>query len=273
MREVYTCLARRFSQRLKGCTMRYTAWITASILSLSTCIAQAATLVSESFEGYLAGSNLVGQGGWVNVAGYSGAGLLVGPGSLLSTSVLDGQLVPGGGISAIARSLDNAIDPATITTFSADAYAASLASGHNSFIGLMSGGSFAATWSANNTIPGWLLDVSTATGLSFSTVRQDIPGGGAMPIKLGIVLDGMANEIYGIYDFGAGLQQTAHFTISTNQIAAISGIGVGVDFRFGSNQIEYDNLVVQSIPEPANVILMSLGLAVVLLSNLRRRFR
>ncbi len=39
------------------------------------------------------------------------------------------------------------------------------------------------------------------------------------------------NEVYGIYAFGAGWQQTPHFAITPAQIASITGVGIDADRR------------------------------------------
>lgn len=83
------------------------------------------------------------------------------------------------------------------------------------------------------------------------------------------MLDGTLGEIYGIYDFGNGLMETARFPITQAQIATISGMGVAVDYRVGANHIEFDNFVVSSVPVPATAWL--LGSALLGLARCKRR--
>lgn len=82
----------------------------------------AEVIFSETFEAYAPGSNLVGQGGWVGQFGPND--LRVGPGTGLSTQVLDGALdIATAEQSYAGRQFDTALNPGIKTTLLADAFA------------------------------------------------------------------------------------------------------------------------------------------------------
>lgn len=83
---------------------------------------------------------------------------------------------------------------------------------------------------------------------------------------MSIVVDGVANEVYGVYDFGSGPLQTPHYAVTDAQIATLNEVGVEFDFR-GTLGPELDNLrvfddVASAVPEPGTALLAaaSLGL-------------
>lgn len=256
-----------------GCGVRAAGL--AAMLLLSGAASAQVTLLSDDFEAYAPGSNLVGQNGWVS---QYGPGLRVGrPGTNLPTQVLDGHLFPGSSAqAAIARLFALPIDPSKITALQIDVHTVDAFSSDNSFFGFDVGGGpdnfvlDGALWAADR-ITGWRLNVEGLIGLPYGSAPQLVAGGFGTAVKLGIVVDGVANEVYGIYDFGVGWQQTAHFAITPAQIASITGVGIEVDHRFGRTSIEYDNLLVQSVPEPSTYALWLAGIAGLGLMRARRR--
>ena len=97
------------------------------------------------------------------------------------------------------------------------------------------------------------------------------------PVKMSIVIDGVANEVYGVYDFGGGALQTPHYAVTDAvtdaQIATLNEVGVEFDFR-GTLGAELDNLrvfdnVAASVPEPGTALLVDASLG--LLGFARRR--
>lgn len=238
----------------------------------AACVATpiaATTLFQEDFESYAVGSNLTGQGGWV--PDYVNSTLNIGNGTFLPGKVLNGLDRTNSAENITARPLGFALDPNRITTFAFDAYASRGSSTHNASVGLGSSsisdfqysGVF---WNAelyySPTGSRWTFDVRALTGNSSALIV--VSGGYDTPVKMSIVVDGVANEVYGIYDFGSGPQQTPHYAVTDAQIATLNEVGVHFDFR-NWRGAEIDNLRVfdnVGVPEPGTALLLaaSLGL-------------
>ena len=195
----------------------------------------------------------------------------VGNGSFLPTKVLNGLAPTNGAQNYSARPLGFALDPNHITTFSFDAYATSQGT-HNAVIELgnasvrnfvLSG----PTWTLALFGPGglrWRFEASALTG-SLSDFAV-VLGGYDTPVKMSIGIDGVANEVYGVYDFGGGASKTPHYAVTDAQIATLNEVGVEFDFR-GTLGPELDNLRLfdnfsSAVPEPgtASLIAASFGL-------------
>lgn len=251
--------------------------IIAVVATLVAAPVAAATLFEENFEAYAVGSNVTGQGGWV--PDYVNSTLNVGNGSFLPGKVLNGLDRTNGGQNYSARPFGFALNPSVITTYSFDAYASSTGSTHNSGTGFGNAniGNFylsGPAWTASlfgAAGPRWHFDVGNFNGNSGDYI--DILGGYDTPVKMSIVVDGVANEVYGVYDFGSGALQTPHYAATDAQIATLSEVGVSFDFR-GTRGPELDNLrvfdSVSSVPEPSIALLMSTALGLVF-SVARRR--
>ena len=177
-----------------------------------------------------------------------------------------------------ARPLGFALDPNRITTLAVDAYASSGARVHDTVIGFGNASiqTFTASgvfWTANLISSGrWDFNAVPLTGHAGDSFI--VVGGYGTPVKMSIVVDGVANEVYGIYDFGGGPLQTPHYAITDVQIATLNEVGVVFDFRSGTRGAELDNLRVfdnisTAVPEPGTAVLVSASLG--LLGFARRR--
>lgn len=229
----------------------------------------AATLFQEDFEAYAVGSNITGQGGWVS--DYTFSEINVGNGAHLSTKVLNGLAPTNDQQNYSARPLGFSLDPDGITTLSFDAYAVN-AGGvytHNALIGLGNSGlaqfnTGGVYWAPERVGFGpdyhWLFVASSLTGAG-SDIFSVPAGGYNTAVAMSIVIDGVANEVYGIYDFGAGALQTPHYAVTDAQIATLDELGVEVDFRYsyaGYVGPELDNLALSQVPLPgAGLLLLS----------------
>jgi hypothetical protein len=235
----------------------------------------AGVLYQEDFEAYAVGSNITGQGGWVPDYAYSA--INVGNGAHLPTKVLNGLLPTNDQQNYSARPLGFSLDPDAISTLSFDAYAVN-AGGvhtHNALIGIgdssimlfNSGGIY---WAVERVGGGpdyhWAFFASSLTGTS--TDIYNLPAGGYnTAVAMGIVIDGVANQVYGIYDFGAGPLETPRYAVTDAQIATLDELGVEVDFRYsyaGYVGPELDNLLLSEtgggqVPEPSTLSLAGLG--------------
>lgn len=245
------------------------SWLAALVLGIAAALpARAALLFSEDFESYAPGSNLVGQGGWAE-GNVGGSVLTVNPGTFLPTRVLDGRATTGVGQANVAtHSLPLASDPNVITTLRFDAYATTATPiTHNMAVGIIDAPVPALTqlaiWYPEpfQRPQGWTF---TFGGDLFHVI-----GGFDQPVTMAIVIDGIANEIYGLYDFGSGMTQTPHFGITDAQITAFRDLWLFVDHRdlgFYTG-MEVDNIQVfdntglpTPIPEPASLLLLGAGL-------------
>ncbi|WP_300340871.1 hypothetical protein [Accumulibacter sp.] len=236
----------------------------------------ATTLFQENFEVYAVGSTVTGQGGWV--PDYVNSTLNVGNGTFLPTKVLNGLAPTNGGQNFSTRPLGLGLDPNLITTLSFDAYATS-GGAHNALIGL------AETTILNfaESGPYWQLDLSGPGGRGWRFYAGNLNGtpgdfihlvgGYNTPVKMSIVIDGVANGVYGVYDFGGGPLQTPHYAVTDAQIATLNEVGVEFDFR-GTLGPELDNPrvfdnVSAVVPEPGSALLVAAPLG--LLGFNRRR--
>ena len=257
-----------------------TVAITAIAATLVASPVAAATLFEENFEAYAVGSSVTGQGGWV--PDYVNSTLNVGNGSFLPSKVLNGLDPANGDENISARPLGFAFDPNRITTFSFDAYATSDGT-HNAQIGLgnssilhfaLSGPAWTPYGVPRFGLPGphWHFDAGAITGVPSNFV--DLLGGYDTPVRMSIVVDGVAKEVYGVYDFGSGAQQTPHYAVTDVQIATLNEVGVYFDFRGGRGP-ELDNLRVfdnvPSVPEPSIAVLMSSALGLIVFVARRRQ--
>jgi hypothetical protein len=273
------------------------AALLASFLVLSAPIgASAALLFSEDFEGHANGSTVATANGWtgaiVNVNDSAHFG---------GSRVLDGTDASGtvDGFATIERGLGGTLDGAASHRMSVDVYAqtASLPS-HNNGLGMSASGGASAFnggvyWSVlydlNNVsgATGYVFDARSMTGNSSDFFLLNGPFDSVQTFE--IVLDGLGGEVYGVYDFGSGTQETTRFTVSAAEIAAIDQVFGFFDFRsanpggvfastgrgtqFGG--AEWDNLSVngsfEAVPEPAMSGLLCLGVAGMFAVRRRRR--
>ncbi len=211
-------------------------------------------LFSEDFEAYTPGSNLAGQGGW------TGDEIRVGNGAFLDTNVLNGRDDIGIKIqSNVSHSLSRSLNSSEITKLTFDAWATSnFPLTHNMVVG------FGNTQDSiypdvfwypaenSSSLPrSWTFLARALTGNADH--RFDISGGYNQAVTLSIVVNGAANEIFGIYDFGAGPKETPHFNITPEQIKSLNTVAISADFRapttstpLGSQYIggEFDNILV-----------------------------
>ena len=228
-------------------------------------------LFSEDFQAYQAGSALGGQGGWVG----TGASILVGHSSGLNSLVMDGQQATGTSFGYVTHSLLQPLSAADTITLSFDAYAPSPSTvTHNSgfYLGDFSTG---VGWFINGGVPGWTFDARGITGNAGSdTVGfQSISGGYALQVPLKVVIDGPAHQVYGIYDFGSGPQQTTHYSVTAQEIQGIDSVLGFADFRNGRLGIQVDNIMVTAVPEPGTVLAGALALAFTVLPLVKRASR
>lgn len=230
---------------------------------------QADTLLLEDFESYVSGSNLVGQGGWVE--GETNSVITIANGTFLPSLVVDGRALTGQGQqNSVERSLSRALDPSATTTLLYEAYAPSVGPiAHNSLIYFDMFGPGVAALSAGwfpqafvGFRPGWMF---TVAGNTFF-----VTGGYDRRVEMGVVVDGSANEIYGLYDFGSGSLVTPRYSVSDADIAAITGLYLYVDHRGpGYSGMEIDNIRVfdsrvSVVPELSGLWWLGSGLAGVL---------
>jgi hypothetical protein len=114
-----------------------------------------------------------------------------------------------------------------MTTLLFDAYAVSSApTTHDTGVSIDSlGPGFGANhirWQADTVggFRGWRFVVSVGGSSNLFSV----PGGFDRRVVMSIVLDGVANEVYGLYDFGGGFVQTPHFAVTDAQLADLNAV-------------------------------------------------
>lgn len=248
-------------------TIELTVAALAIAASLVATPVAATTLFQEDFEAYAVGSNITGQGGWV--PDYVNSAINVGNGSFLPTRVLNGFDRTNGAQNFSARPLGFALNPDRINTLAFDAYAKSGAT-HNAVVGLGNSSiqifALSGPYWQNDFFAGhnWRFSAQNLTGKPGDFI--DVSGGYDTLLRMSIVVDGIANEVYGVYDFGGGPLQTPHYAVTDAQIATLNEVGVHFDFR-GTLGPELDNLrvfdnVAAAVPEPGTALLIaaSLGL-------------
>jgi hypothetical protein len=154
------------------------------------------------------------------------------------------------------------IDPALKTTFTFDAFAGTTF--HNQFIGLHPLGAR----SPNSDAIFWDVNANLGNGWEFvpggPLLTSFVAGGINQPVKLGIVMDGTTNELYGLYDFnGAGFLETQRYPITTARIATMNSLNIYVDHRNNPDRgIEADNFLVTEVPAPeptASGMILAMG--------------
>ena len=257
---------------------------TLHLIGLSSAIiaglAHGQVLFTENFESYTVHSNLNGQSGWtVDNTGNNNI-VWVENGTLLTGSkVLAGHTNDIGNISFAQKALSSALSPSAITTLMFDAYATTVSPVTQNFsLGFARQGlpnafpfvrdSQVAYWGASSSGSMWSFEASTAHG---SSASASFSSQYDKPVHLGVVVDGPAGMIYGVYDFGSGVTgETPHYTISSNMIASMDAITAAVQYGFGGG--EFDNISVQAVPEPATYALMA-GLAALIGVVIRWRSR
>jgi hypothetical protein len=229
----------------------------AAVFSLGTSASLfAQTIVfMHDFESCPEGSNLAGQGGWVGYTDptYTNDGPPVIPikmGDWLSTKVVDGHSPAGEHQQHLAEH-PYPTSPSLITTFTWDEYAPS--GTHNQYVGLHPFGAHAPTsdslsWSLNHGV--WQFIQGGADPVYSLSTSVNATGFDHL-VKLGIVLDGVHNELYGLFDFtGSGFLETPHVAITTSRIASMDAVNIYVDHRGNFDGIEADNFKVVVTPEP-----------------------
>ncbi len=83
-----------------------------------------------------------------------------------------------------------------------------------------------------------------------------VQGGYDQAVTLRIVLNGLTNEAFGLYDFGGGFVETPHFAVTQLELAALNTVALYVDHRTPNGGMEVDNLIVTSaVPEPSTILL------------------
>lgn len=224
-------------------------------------------LFSEDFESYADGSILGGQNGWQDTTTGSRR-MHVGDGNYLPTLVLDGRYTPNccGGIAFASKSLAHTVNPLSTTVMTFDAFAVSSGTATTN-TGVYFGKAAAPLnnlslgWGANATGL-WVFDARGVTGNPANDwvtpepifTTYDRPG------RLEVVVDGINGFVYGNYDFGGGVSgQTPQFAVTNSQISQLGAITIYVDFntpsRLGG---EFDNILVEEIPEPSNLAIIGL---------------
>ncbi|MBS1831027.1 MAG: hypothetical protein JST93_37385 [Acidobacteria bacterium] len=234
-------------------------------------------LFTEDFESYADGSILGGQNGWQDTTTGSQR-MRVGNGNYLPTRVLDGRDTPVccGGISFAAKPFSQAINPQSVTILSFDGYAVSSGTPTTN-TGVYFGAAaqilnnLSVGWGTNTT-GFWVFDARGATGNSQNSwetpepifTTYDRPG------RLEVIVDGINGIVYGRYDFGGGISgQSPQYAITSQQISQLGSVAIYVDLntpgRLGG---EFDNILVEDVPEPVNLSII--GLTALLVLRLRR---
>jgi len=207
--------------------------------------------------------------------------MYVGDGNYLPTRVLDGRYTPDccGGIAFASKSLSQAVKPLSTTVLSFDAFAVSSGTATTN-TGVYFG---KAVSPLNNLALGWgmqtgnlVFDARFATGNQLNEWSIPYPVFAAYdrPGKLEVIVDGFNGLVYGKYDFGGGISgETAQFAITGAQISELAAITIFVDFntpgRLGG---EFDNILVEEVPEPSNLAIIGL-FALFATGAARRRLR
>lgn len=263
------------------------------LLALGPYSVSAALLFSEDFQGHANGSTVQSANGWVgdtvNVndsANFAGS------------RVLDGRDLAGtpDDFAIIERGLGGNLQGNAVHRMSMDVYAqTSGLPSHNNGMGIgTTGGPSAFTGGAHWTVlydeggpggTGYFFDARGITGNGSDFFRFNGPFDSVQTLE--IVLDGLAGEIYGVYDFGGGAMETAHYSVNTAQIAALDKVYAFFDYRsahpggkFASTHLgtqfgaaQWDNIALngsfEAVPEPATAALF--GLCALGLGIARRR--
>ena len=206
-------------------------------------------IFSENFESYATGSNLVGQNGWTGLLDPSfpitgPSTVTVTAGAFLPSQVMNGRAATGLGQQNMAEHLVP-MNTDTVTTLHYDAYAPSGV--HNQEISLQPFGpdfGHRVLWTVDQTFgEGWRFVSGGVGGGSFFA-----SGGFNQAVKLGIVLDGVANQVWGIFDYGEGFVETPRFPLDDERHATLNAVHIFVDHRgTHSHGIEVDNIVLSEL--------------------------
>lgn len=238
------------------------------------------TAFSENFESYAGGSDLIGQGGWFDSSGFIGSEARVMTGTYLPGKVLDGRnsFADNPAIGNFVTRDIGSLDPDLITVLRFDAYATMDSPATNGAIVALAEatgvGFVSAGWQSIGGVVGgrWDFIASNASN-SFSAA-----GGYDMPVRMGVVVDGVTNEIYGTYDFGGGPLETPRVAVSDADILVLDRlllyIGDGSGFGppgFVQGGVEIDNISVAPVPIPAAAPLLGVGIAALFGVARRRR--
>jgi hypothetical protein len=207
---------------------------------------QSEVLFSDNFGSYAPGSNLTGQGGWGG-AGYPDVQVVYS--SNFNSNVIDGQPMASnaGQTNWAFHSLTESLQLSEITglTFNAfELYDSNDASVYLTDDSLNNLTGYAVGW-ATSGFSGWGFDAREITGHPDDPAYAFIvPGGVETPVSLAIVVDGTDDTVFGLYDFGSGLESTPSFSVSPAAITALSNVAVLEDFRSGWQGAEFDNIIV-----------------------------
>jgi hypothetical protein len=233
-------------------------------------VAHAGVIFSENFDSYTAGSNLSGQGGW------SGDALTVGPSTGLGSSSALGTTGSGGTLNFTVHSLA-ALSLTQKTTLSYEAFAVDRS--HDSgimFTEGLGGAQFRGGWFLDVNSGGWTFDARGLSG-NVQPFQQHVGAVINKPIKLDLIIDPIALDVFGRGNFGSGFIETTHYSIDPTFLAKIDGITIFEDYR-GTLGVDIDNISVSipdpnggGVPEPTSLLLLSLGLAMLVsVSRVRR---
>lgn len=230
---------------------------------------------SHSADGQVAGTN-GWTGGYININSSSQFG---------GANVLDGNDSTGGAdaMTTTQRALDNPLSGSgQIYTLSFDIYAQTTGNpSGNTFMGfgssssednfLHSGVGWGAVYegSASNSTE-YSFDARSITGDPNNYVWVEGPFD--QIVNLRIIIDGIAEEVYGQYDFGNGLVDTQRYSLTAAQIGSIDEVVSFTDHRsaisgdpwsstpFGSRYsgAQWTNIQVSAIPEPSGILYLGL---------------
>lgn len=182
--------------------------------------ALAAISFSQDSGSYAGESNLSGQGGHV------------GDGTYLNSNVPDAR--NGIGISIISlpnNAFGETLNTSEITVLNFDAYATSgTPLTHSTAVGPdNTSGSISVVWSTLKQFS-WAFDASGITGSSsdFQLVSDHYNS----PVSMSIVASRIANEVYGLYDYGSSLTgETIRYSVTDAQIQELNAAMIYVDYR------------------------------------------
>ncbi len=207
-------------------------------MTYSPASAQLTPTFADNFNSYTNG-NLAGQGGWT------------GNDVQVANGIVDGAIDPKTGLISTVQ---HPITPVTSGVnlqllLNAFAYSQTITGIHlrssDSGIGLQS----SLTWYMNTDTPGaprWIFD---STFLSGGTTFSPPTGTGFDQwVTLGIVVDQVNMQLYGVYDFGQGLQKAPAVPITPAEIAQITNVHFLEDYSKPSVYLgaNFDNLVVST---------------------------
>ena len=215
--------------------------------------AQAITF-SDDFESYASGSNLAGQGGWVQ-SDTSIAPMIVSGGGGLGSNVADGTIRTGDGsytgnsISIVSHSLDGLFGRGKITNLSFDAFATTANRSHSAGtllashdLGVQVG--WYADWydSVDREQPKW--QFYTPSGV------EVIHGGFDERVHFGITADGRRNTVAGSLTYSGGTILTAEYGLTDEQFSSLTAVSLLQDFRDIYLGVEIDNISVTASSTP-----------------------